>query len=191
MHGSQLLVNTEWWASDGASTQPAVISKGAHLLINAMCSQNSSPSRFPAKARWDLVLLSFPVFAVAVFSRWVIALKRGREKTADSLWSGLAVLFVSARSCFHSDGQCIAPVRRLWSVAVEEGALLCYTLKDHLVYYCGVSGNMMAHRDKDTSALFGCLIRFERGTHADISQGFLLQQHLGLLEPKNMWDVKA
>lgn len=41
---------------------------------------------------------------------------------------------------FHSNGHCKAPVRRSWPVSAEEGTLLCYTLKDHLMYYCGARG---------------------------------------------------
>lgn len=117
---------------DGASplekTQPAVISKGDHLLITAISSRNSSLSHYLAwqsalsevwlcADRWKHSLFCF--FACDVFSNFFfsffwgrgvmecIILKR-RGKAADSIWLQLAVLFVFVITelSFDLAGQC-------------------------------------------------------------------------------------
>lgn len=163
----------QWWSLTIRKTQPAVISKGDHLLITAISVRNSSPSRYLAwqaalrevwlcADRWKHCLFCFShccfqsfLFQTTVIES-IISRRRGEKQKIVFAWS-FAVSFVfvitelsfdSVRQCFcvgcklaislsyyHSNGHCKAPVRRSWPVYVEKRMLLCYTLKDHFLYF--------------------------------------------------------
>lgn len=144
-----------WWSLTVRKTQPAVISKGDHLLINAICSRNSSPSHYSAwQAALSEVRLCFDRWKHCPFQFFVPGGGNSRSPLRGALrivcvcryravcwFSGAFVWAVNWQSDWHISIQMITvkPLRGGQGPSRWRRELCC-ALKDHLLYFCGAWG---------------------------------------------------
>lgn len=139
-----------WWSPGIRKTQPAVISKGDHRLINAICSRKSSPSHYSARQaalrevrlcsdRWKQCPFQFLLFSIN--SRTLHPGAKFEERERKCRWPSVgACRLVCGARRFSRAFVWAANWQSAWHISIQ-----MVTIVSQIINYLWSCGGTMLH----------------------------------------------